>query len=280
MSLTRPVMRYHGSKWRLAPWIIGHFPPHGRYVEPFSGAASVLMRKLPSAQEVYNDLDGEIVNVFRVLREPNQAEQLLRLIGFTPHSRAEYDLGCEYICPQVDPVEAARRTLTRAYMGYANATTGKYKTGFRSRHDVGGGNLAASWAGYPEQIPVFTQRLRNVTLESMDAIACIKKYDDKGTLFYADPPYLPETRTAHDTKGYRHEMTLEDHRQLAEVLHSVRGMVILSGYDSPLYRELYADWRVATCATWGEGAVSRTECLWISPRALRQSSQYLLEGVV
>lgn len=106
-------------------------------------------------------------------------------------------------------------------------------------------------------------------------MACISKYDDPGTLFYVDPPYLPETRTAHD-KGYRHEMTPDEHRQLADVLRSVRGMVVLSGYDSPLYRELYADWRVTACAARGEKAVARTEVLWISPRAGRNSLQMRL----
>jgi DNA adenine methylase len=272
-------MRYHGGKWRLAPWIIRHFPAHGRYVEPFGGSASVLLRKDSSAQEVYNDLDGEIVNVFRVLRKPNQAARLAHLRGLTQHSRAEFELGWEPISPQDDPVEAARRTMTRAYMGYGNSATGKYKTGFRSRHDVGGGNLAASWAEYPEQISAFTRRLRSVTLECMDAAECIAKYDDAGTLFYVDPTYLPETRTAH-AGGYRHEMTPEQHRQLADVLLRVRGMVVLSGYDSPMYRELYAGWRVTTCAARGEKAASRTEFLWISPRASRCSSQGLLEGAV
>jgi DNA adenine methylase len=205
-----------------------------------------------------------------VLRDPNQADLLAHLLSLTPHARAEFDLACEYVSPDGDPVEAARRTLTRAYMGYGNSATGKYKTGFRSRHDVGGGNLAASWADYPDHIHAFTRRLCNVTLECMDAVACIAKYDDPRTLFYVDPPYLPETRSAHNG-GYRHEMTLEEHRQLADVLRSVRGMVILSGYDSPLYRELYADWHTSKYPFRAEKGAPRMEILWVSPRAQRQN---------
>jgi DNA adenine methylase len=271
-------MRYHGSKWKLAPWIIGHCPQHGSYVEPFGGGASVLLRKEPSAQEVYNDLDGEIVNVFRVLRDERQAAELARVLALTPHSRTEFELSRDLMA--VCPVEKARRTLTRAYMGFGPAATSKSCTGFRSRHDVGGGNLAKSWSEYPEEIPAFVRRLRHVTLENIDALHCINKYDDPGTLFYADPPYLPETRTAH-SPAYRHEMTREQHVVLAEALHTVRGMVLLSGYDSPLYRELYADWSVVSISARAELAAARTEFLWISPRARKLSAQFslLMEGV-
>jgi DNA adenine methylase len=268
-------MRYHGSKWRLAPWIIGHFPSHGRYVEPFGGGASVLMRKKPSAQEVYNDMDGEIVNVFRVLRDESQAERLAGLLALTPHSRAEFELSLEFISPQNNSIESARRTLTRAYMGFGPSATSKHCTGFRTRHDVGGGNLAASWAEYPDIIPAFTRRLLRVTIECKDALQCIAQYDDPETLFYVDPPYLPETRTAHGAQ-YRYEMTPEQHVELAELLHSVRGMVLLSGYEHPLYRDLYAGWRVDMCASRSEKATPRTEVLWISPQVRRNSQMSLL----
>ena len=279
MTPSRPLLRYHGGKWRLAPWIIGHFPRHLMYVEPFGGGASVLLRKQPALQEVYNDLDGEIVNLFRVLRDSDHAERLTRLLELTPHAWSEYDLSCEE--PVSCPVETARRTLVRAYMGYgSNAVTGQYKSGFRNKLSIGKTGLAVNWMDYPTAIPAFVRRLRQVIIECLDALECIPRYDVRETLFYVDPPYLPETRTAHG-ESYRHEMTPEQHVQLAGILHAVEGMVILSGYDSPLYRELYADWRVTTRRTIGEKAAKRTECLWISPNATRSMPQKsLLEGVV
>lgn len=278
MTPSRPLLRYHGGKWRLAPWIIGHFPRHAMYVEPFGGGASVLLRKKPALQEVYNDLDDEIVNLFRVLRTPPLAEELMRLLELTPHARAEYDLSCG--AASSCPVETARRTLVRAYMGYgSNAVTGQYKSGFRNKLSMGEKGLALNWSAYPEAIPAFIRRIRLVTIECMDALECIPRYDARKTLFYVDPPYLPETRTAHG-ESYRHEMTPEQHARLAGVLHEARGMVILSGYDSPLYRELYADWRTVTRRTTGEKAAARTEVLWISPNAARAMPQkHLMEAV-
>lgn len=265
MTPTRPVMRYHGGKWRLAPWIIGHFPEHAMYVEPFGGGASVLLRKTPALQEIYNDLDSEIVNVFRVLRDEAMAVRLIRQLELTPHAREEYELSWK---PPADcPVETARRTLVRAYMGYGgNAVTAQYKTGFRNRRSIGDTGLAGNWSKYPASIAVFVERLRQVTVECLPALELIPKYDGPGALFYVDPPYLPETRTPHG-QGYRHEMTPEQHMDLARTLQGVQGMVVLSGYDSPLYRELYAGWRMVTRAARGEKAAARTECLWISPKA-------------
>lgn len=107
--VTRPVLRYHGGKWRLAPWIIQHFPPHRTYVEPYGGAASVLMRKPRSYAEVYNDLDGEVCSLFRVLREPASAVELRRLVALTPFARDEFALS--YV-PSPDPIEYGARKRT------------------------------------------------------------------------------------------------------------------------------------------------------------------------
>ena len=124
MDVTRPAMRYYGGKWLLAPWIIGHFPAHRTYVEPFGGAASVLLRKPRSAAEVYNDLDGEIVNMFRVLRSPAQARELIRLVRLTPFARTEYE---DAYLSDGDPIEQARRTLLRSFAGFgADSANGRY----------------------------------------------------------------------------------------------------------------------------------------------------------
>jgi len=272
MNPTRPVMRYHGGKWRLAPWIISHFPRHELYVEPFGGAASVLLRKIPSQQEVYNDLDSEIVNVFRILRDQKRATELTRLMFLTPHSREEFNRAFE---PSDNPVEQARRTLIRAGMGHgSNAATRISQSGFRSKR-MGFASPAWDTANYPPCIPAFIERLRSVVIENRQAVDVISLYDSPVTLHYIDPPYLPETRTFSE-KSYRHEMTPAQHHELADVLHSVQGMVIVSGYDSLLYRELYADWHMTTYTTRAEHAVSRTEVLWLSPKATRHTQQIAL----
>ena len=275
MTPARPVLRYHGSKWRLSKWIMSFFPPHKVYVEPFGGGGSVLLRKRPVEQEIYNDLDQEIVNVFRVLRDPAQAAELQRLLYYTPHAREEYELSHQ---PADTPLEAARRTITRSFLGHSsNAVTSQYKNGFRGKR-AGSAGPAREWATYPGHIDSFVSRLRTVTLECVPAMTLIAKYDGPATLFYIDPPYLRETRTAHG-KSYRHEMTREEHVELAGALHALQGMVVLSGYDSGLYQELYSDWHVARKDTQADGSVDRTEVLWISPNAHLANRPGLLEAV-
>lgn len=210
-QIRRPVLRYHGGKWRLAPWIISHFPKHSAYVEPFGGGASVLMQKEPSREEVYNDLDGDIVNVFRVLRNPFKAYILEHLLSLTPYAREEFEGAYE---EAVSDVEQARRTIIRAFMaqGSGGATRNDIN-GWRSRR-VSSRWPVADWQSYPCEIPLFVERLRNVTIENRPAIDVIKRYDSTDTLIYADPPYLPETRTPDGQRAYRHEMTDEDHAEL------------------------------------------------------------------
>ncbi len=176
---TRPILRYHGGKWRLAPWIISHFPPHRIYVEPYGGAASVLLRKERSFAEVYNDLDGEIVNVFRVMRDRKQAEELIRLLELTPYAREEFDLSYEK-CE--DPVEQARRTVVRSFMGLSSCSvTRKHKAGFRS--NIKQHNTARDWPNHAEFLPVLIERLRGVVIENKPAIDILGRYEDEETLF-------------------------------------------------------------------------------------------------
>jgi DNA adenine methylase len=122
MKPTRPVMRWHGGKWRLAPWVISHFPPHRVYVEPFGGAASVLIRKTRCYAEVYNDLDDRLVRLFQILRDTAKAAELLRLIRLTPFARAEFDITREFTC---DEIEDARRFIARSFMGFGSNAHGR-----------------------------------------------------------------------------------------------------------------------------------------------------------
>ena len=274
--VTRPVMRYHGGKWKLAKWIISHFPKHRVYVEPFGGAASVLMQKPRSYAEVYNDLDGEIVNVFKVLRNPTQARELLRLLQLTPYAREEFYLS--YLIDG-DPIEQARRTIARSFMGFGSAAATGYQTGFRSNCNRSGTTPAHDWAHYPRTLTQIIERLNGVVIENRPAVDVIRQHDGSQTLHYIDPPYVFDTRYQVNHNGhmeYRHEITDDQHRELAEVLHSVAGMVVISGYACPLYEELYQDWHRVNRKTFADGASARTESLWINPNATSKRAQMVL----
>lgn len=267
-TVNRPLMRYYGGKWRLAPWIIEQFPPHRIYVEPFGGAASVLLRKQRCYSEVYNDLDGEIVNVFRVLRNPAQARELVRQVKLTPYSREEFD--GSYIVAD-DPIEQARRTLFRAAAGFASGAQLSYGTGFRSNVTRPFSTPARDWMGLPVHLEDIIERLRGVIIENAPAVDVMRRYDGPDTLHYVDPPYVYATRNARNAGDtYRYEMTDDEHRELASVLQCLKGNVILSGYDSKMYGELFGDWQRMERSTHADGAKDRTEVLWIKPGAVRQ----------
>jgi DNA adenine methylase len=276
IQVERPVLRYHGGKWKLAEWIIGFFPPHDTYVEAFGGGASVLLRKPRSHGEVYNDLDSEIVNVFRVLRGVEQGKELERLLRLTPYSREEHRMSYE---PTADLVELARRTILRSFQGFSSASVTKvHKTGFRANASRNGTTPARDWSHYPEHISSFIERMQGVVIENRDANEVIDQHASIDTLFYVDPPYPFSTRYAGAAwkDCYRHEMSDDDHRRLAETLHGVKGMVVLSGYPCALYDDLFGNWKRVEREAYADGARRRTECLWLNPLAVERSSQQSL----
>lgn len=257
----RPLVRYHGGKWRMANWIIGHFPPHRCYVEPYGGGGSILLRKPRTHAEVYNDLDGEIVNLFRMARE--RGEELAALCELTPFARDEFLLAYE---PVDDPLEQARRTLVRSFMGFGSAGVSKQVTGFRSNSNRAHCTPAADWRNYPEALRVTIERLRGVVIENRDALQCMRTHDGPDVLHYVDPPYVHATRNFRSrSPSYRHEMTNDEHAALAAGLRDLEGHVILSGYRSELYDELFAGWHRVDRAALADGAKERTESLWLSP---------------
>jgi DNA adenine methylase len=258
-------MRYHGGKWILGKWLISHFPAHRVYVEPFGGAASALMQKPRSYAEVYNDLDGEVVNLFQVLRSPTLAAELVRAVELTPFSRQEFELSYE---PCAEPVEQARRTLFRAQAGHGTTLTGTQKTGFRSNVTRPRTTPAHDWRSYPAIIPQITERLRGVVIEHDSALRVIERYDSTETLFYIDPPYTQGTRGSSANRAYRHEMGDEEHKALADALHSVKGMVVLSGYQSSLYDAFFPNWVKLSKETFADGSRKRTETVWLNPQAV------------
>lgn len=168
----RPALRYHGGKWRLAPWIISYFGEHRVYVEPFAGAASVLLRKPPSPIEVYNDLDERVVSLFRILRDTEKSERLRLLLNLTPISRAEHRY-CRYPCGE--EIEDARRLIVRSFQGVGAAAPTKdvgWRTRFKLRF-----NYQMSWNGWPDQMPIFVERLKEVLIEALPWQNVIDKYE-------------------------------------------------------------------------------------------------------
>lgn len=269
MTPTRPVLRWHGGKWRLAPWIITHLPKHRLYVEPFGGAASVLLRKPRAYAEIYNDLNGEVVTLFRVLRDPDLSARLIEQLRLTPFARQELPAAYE---PSPDPVEQARRLVVRSYLGFGAAGVNGATTGFRSNSNRSGTVPPHDWVNYPECLGATVQRLRGVCIEQLPAADLMARNDGDDTLFYVDPPYLPETRSK--KKGpqgmyhsYVHDMTDADHEQLLVTLKGLAGMVVLSGYPAPMYESALAGWDRVECEALADGAKPRTEVLWINPRA-------------
>jgi DNA adenine methylase len=249
----------------IAPWIISFIPKHLTYVEPYGGGASVLLRKGRSHEEIYNDLDSDIVNLFRVARD--NGEELKHMIDYTPYSRDEYLLSYK---PTNYPIEQARRTIVRSFMGRSPiGATGKISqegnlaTGFRSSSQGCGKTPAKVWASYADAFKGVIERLKGVVIENREALDVIDQHDSESTFFYIDPPYLFSTRDA--GTDYRFEMTDEEHISLAKKLHEIKGSVIVSGYHSDLYNDLYHGWLVKEKATYSDSAKSksRIEVLWM-----------------
>lgn len=264
---SRPVLRYHGGKWKLAPWLISNFPKHRVYVEPFGGAASVLMRKSRSYAEVYNDRWDTVVNVFAVLRDPQKSEQLKRLLELTPFSRTEFEKASRRRPKQLGDVECARLTILRSYAGFGSASTnGEYSTGFRCNSQRSGTTPAHDWVNYPSHLARFVERLKGVVIENRPGLDVMAQHDSAETFFYLDPPYPHSTRNMQrGNAAYAVEMTDDDHRELAELAHQVAGQVLISGYTCDLYdEELYKDWRRVEIEHRADGARPRTEVCWMN----------------
>lgn len=277
----RPALRFYGGKWRIAPWVISHFPPHECYVEPFGGGASVLLRKPRSPLEVYNDLNQEVVNFFRVLRE--QPDELVRLLYLTPWSRVEYELSQVVdLDPLISDVERARRFYVSAWMGFGGGRA-RWRQGWR--YQVRAGTLWKSSAeGFTELDHLYqvVERLRGVQLECRDAFDVIKQCDAPTTLFYLDPPYVHSSRSKW-MDVYAVEMSDSDHGDLAVLARSLEGMVLVSGYPSDLYIECYEmyGWsrKETQTRTNGGGPIcsaDRTEALWLSPRVQERLDYMML----
>jgi DNA adenine methylase len=257
----KPPVPYFGGKITLGPAIASLLPAHLHYVEPYCGSLAVLLAKRPAPHETVNDLDGELMTFWRVLRE--RPDDLERVCALTPHARAELEVAYE---PATDELEVARRVFIRLTQGRAGTLR---RTGWRHYVKASGATSMSDYlVGYVDRMAPAAERLAGVSLESMPALDLITKYGaDPSVLLYVDPPYVGSTRSR-SYDGYQHEMRAEgDHRDLAEALHAAQAAVVLSGYPSDLYdRELYAGWdRHTMAAGTGQGAKqwgNRIEVLW------------------
>lgn len=253
------VVKYPGSKWRIAKWIIERFPPHHSYLEPFFGSGAVLFTKQRSNIETVNDLDGEVVNFFEWVR--NDPEKLGAAIYYTPYAREVYDKAWADQYTETDSFKKAVNFSARMMMGHGFRTTGE-KVGWKN--DVQGREAAYAatyWCKMPEVIREAAERLRGVQIENRPAVDLIRRFNFPNVLIYADPPYLLSTRHG---KQYRHEMTEADHAELLDVLKAHRGPVLLSGYDSPLYNSALKDWRREEIEVLAQTSTVRKEVLWIN----------------
>jgi DNA adenine methylase len=256
---------WYGGKYSHLDWLLPLLPKATHYCEPFGGSAAVLINREPSPVETYNDVHGEVVNFFHVLRE--QGDALTKAIGLTPFSREEFEKAISEPPEGLSELERARRFYILARQvrtGLAQkASSGRWAhCKLTSRAGMAG--AVSRWLGAVEDLPLIAQRLLRVQIEHAPAIEVIQRYDSEETLFYCDPPYPHGSRT--DINAYANEMNDDQHRELAKVLHSVKGKVALSSYHCDLNDELYSEWhRVESNEKMIHSVKkARTEVLWVN----------------
>jgi len=272
-----PVLKYPGSKYTIAAWIVNHMPSHQVYLDPYFGSGGVFFAKPPVKVETINDIDGHVINLFRVIRE--QPEQLAQLVHWTPWAREEYQellttaSNKEYFKKTGNPLEDARRLLIRLWMAHGGKTSDR--TGWRHNVQAKVGNSCAKvWHDIPERILITAQRLKDAQIECRPALELIVKYRYSEVLIYADPPYVLDTRRR--MRQYKHEMTNADHIALIDTLNAHPGPVLLSGYACPLYDRQLRRWERKTCSALAEGGRKREEVLWLNQIAVKALDQQTL----
>lgn len=253
----KSIIKYPGSKWRIADWIISFFPEHHSYVEPFFGSGATFFRKTPSHIETINDLDGEVVNFFEWVR--NDPEQLARAIYLTPYSRKIYE---DAHIPGRNSLEQAVKFCTRLNMGHGFRITGE-KVGWK--RDIQGRERAYAvkyWNDMPQSIILAAERLKDAQIECRPAVEIIQQFNFENVLIYCDPPYLLKTRHG---KQYKQEMTDQQHTELLEVLRTSKAKIILSGYESDLYNDALRSWHKEFISSITQNAQKKgKEVLWMN----------------
>lgn len=247
---------YPGGKAKISSWVISHFPRHKIYVEPFGGAAGVLLNKMPSPLEVYNDLNSDLVNFFRVLRDREKAAELIRRLRLTPYAREEYY--SFYPMPEGDDIERARALVCRTSMGIGiSMAISDSKPGFAADGKIIKKN-AQAFVNKVERMSEIAERFRSVVIEHKDALGLIPRYNSPDTLWYLDPPYNCEY-------NFRYSAGIDQATMLG-AFKKVSGYVVLSGYMNELYADELAGWHMETRTNQTFGHKDKEECLWLSPR--------------
>lgn len=275
----RAVFRYPGSKWGIAEWIIDHFPQNYEkmvYLEPFVGSGAVFFNKRPGVVETINDLDGDIVNLFYVLR--NYPEELKEALALTPYSREEYDKSFE---PADEPIEKARRYMVKTTQAIGAKLNSK--CGWRNHKQIKIGGTACKWAGITETIGAAATRLLGsptnlVQIEHMDALELIARCNTPDDLIYLDPPYVRSSRKSGAL--YRHEMNDEQQVQLLELISSSRAKIVISGYRSDLYEKYLHTWETDSILSQTTSTKMAEEVIWMNYKAPAKqlSLDYYMEG--
>lgn len=261
----RAIFRYPGSKWSIADWIISHFPDGYEkmvYLEPFCGSGAVFFNKRPGAVETINDLDSDIVNLFRVLRE--RPDDLKRVLALTPYSREEYNLAFE---PCDDPVEKARRYMVKTTQALGAKLAGSSKCGWRNHKQMKIGGTACKWGGITQTIDAAATRLRGdtthlVQIEHMDALRLIERYNFPNVLMYLDPPYVRVTRRSGAL--YAHEMDNTEHAELLKAITNSKAKIIISGYESDIYNDTLSGWHKDSTMSQTTSTKMAVETIWMN----------------
>lgn len=265
----KAIMKYPGSKWSLADWIISFFPEHHSYLEPFFGSGAVLFNKLRSHIETVNDLDGNVVNLFKCIR--GDPQKLARSIYMTPYAREVYEKAFDEN-PE-EPFEKALNFYIRINMGHGFRTNGE-KVGWKN--DVQGRErsyASQDWCNLPEKIMQVAERLRGVQIENRPAAELIPRFNFKNVLIYCDPPYMLSTRHG---KQYRYEMDDNGHNDLLDVLLVHKGPVLLSGYDNDLYNDRLYCWHREEAVSYSQVGSKKKEILWMNFKPTRQLNLFEL----
>lgn len=265
----KPPFAYFGGKTTLGPVIADLLPEHDHYIEPFAGSLAVLLAKEPVKWETVNDLDDLLVNFWTVLRD--RPEELIHVASLTPHARSEYAASCGDIHSVTDDLERARLTWVRITQGRKNTTRPGAASHWRYGQSASKGHSWPSYlSAYAERMSAVATRLQNVSIENRDAIELVQEYGRHASnCLYVDPPYVGTSRVA--LSQYRLEAAGDTfHRDLADALNACKASVVLSGYNSDLYAEMYPDWHLVEMkAPPSLGASERIEVLW-SNRQLGQ----------
>lgn len=248
------ILKYPGAKNRLAGWICEYIPDHDVYVEPYAGSLAVLLNKEHCHIETVNDLDDEIVNFFRVIRD--NGSELQNLVSLTPYARSEYESAYE---KAENDIERARRFCVRCWMGFGCGNL--YKNGFKSGQQTRSPNPAEGWAGLPKIIEIVSERLKGVQIECLPALDIIARYDTEDVFMYLDPPYLHSTRKNY---LYKYEMSDCDHEELLKAIVNHPGRILLSGYENEMYDDYLSGWIKVQKDTRAERGLARTETLWMN----------------